>query len=163
MAYDTSRRKAPLYRKHNKTAYYFNGNTGGDYRDDRHTKLAKRDELNEVSRQGMKGKTERGMDYTPLFRFLLPKVGEDWDAVHSEAVSRLDKQEPIFWMVAIHESEKRERVLMGESTYWSGLYVDENNLLQKVNPDLSVDDIHPGCKCCTHTFNGELVTNKCQD
>lgn len=163
MAYDTGRGKAPLYRKENKTAYGFKGNRGDDYCNSRHTKQTRQDTLNEVSRLGMKGKVERGRDYTPLFRFLLSKVGKDWDEVHSEAVSRLDKKAPIFWMVAIHEAEKRELVCMSESAYWSGLYVDENNILQKVNPELTIHDIYPYCACCTHTFNGELVTNKYDD
>ena len=50
---------------------------------------------------------QNGLDYTPLFRFLLSKVGQDWDAVHSEAVARLDRQEPIYWMVALKEADKR--------------------------------------------------------
>lgn len=31
-------------------------------------------------------------DDTPLFRFLLSRVSQDWPAVHAEAVSRLDRE-----------------------------------------------------------------------
>lgn len=150
--------KAPLYRKDNKTARGYRGDKGGDYRHARHTKQAHLDEQNEITRQSIKSKVERGRDYTPLFRFLLSRVGKDWDDVYSEAISRLDKKEPVFWMVALHEEDRRETVRLGESSYWSGLYVDDSNLLQKVNPDFTKEDFCPYCTCCTHTFNGEVVT-----
>ncbi len=102
----------------------------------------------------MHGKHRRGLDYTPLFKFLLSKVGSDWNDVFSEAVARLDRPEPIFWLVALNEHEKREYVLMGESTYYSGLYVDTEGRLRVVNPELGPEDITPLCSCCTHTFNG---------
>lgn len=103
----------------------------------------------------MNGKRQRGLDYTPLFRFLLSKVGSDWNSVHQEAVSRLDKPEPIFWLVALHEYEKKDFVRMGESSYFSGLYVNEQGLLEIVNPDLGPEKMAPLCRCCTHTFNGK--------
>ncbi|WP_244657907.1 hypothetical protein [Pseudomonas fluorescens] len=78
-----------------------------------------------------------GFDYTPLFRFLLAKVGQPWDKVFSEANARLDRPEPVFWMVALHENDKDEYVRIGESSYYSGLWVDEAGLLQKVNPKLT--------------------------
>ncbi len=149
--------KEPLYRKDNKTPYNYRGNTGGHYRHTRHTKKVEGFEGNRMS---MKSGEQRGVDYTPLFRFLLSKIGQDWSKVHSEAVSRLDKPDPIWWMVAIDESDKKERVRIGESSLWSGLYVDENNLLQKVNPNYTVNEVYPSCPCCTCTFNGSVVTNK---
>lgn len=160
MAAYSGKQKEPLYRKDNKTAYGFRGDKGGDYRHSRHTKATKQDKLNEVSRQSIKSNVERGRDYTPLFRFLLSRVGENWDDVYSEAVSRLDKKDPIFWIVALFPEKQREMVRVGESAYWSGLYVDEDNLLQIVNPHFTVDDLHPFCTCCTHTFNGVVVTNR---
>ena len=104
----------------------------------------------------MFGKKERGLDYTPLFRFLLSKVGCKWDEVFSEAKSRLDKTEPIFWLEALNEPEKKDYVRMGEASYYSGLYVDENGVLQITNPDLKASDMKPFCNCCTHTFNGKV-------
>ena len=46
-----------------------------------------------------------GYDYTPLFKFLLSRAGKNWDDVYSEAISRLDQEEPIWWMVAPDLSE----------------------------------------------------------
>jgi hypothetical protein len=102
----------------------------------------------------MHGKSRRGLDYTPLFRFLLSRVGSEWSSVHREAIARLDRPDPIFWLVARHEHERREMVRVGESTYYSGLYVDEGGILQLVDPDLRARDLAPYCTCCTHTLNG---------
>jgi len=102
----------------------------------------------------MSARQKRGLDYTPLFKFLLSKVGSDWNAVHKEAISRLDKPEPIFWLVALHEHERKDFVRMGESSYFSGLYVNEQGLLALVNPNLGPEKMAPLCQCCTHTFNG---------
>jgi len=104
----------------------------------------------------MSGTKHRELDYTPLFKFLLSKVGTDWNEVFSEAKSRLDRQGPIFWIVALHENEKRDYVRIGESTYFSGLFVDNNGVLQLVNPMLKALDMKPFCSCCTHTFNGKV-------
>lgn len=139
-------RKEPLYRKVNTRARHIHHNFGSEARYDRNTKKG--------MNKSMKKDVERGLDYTPLYRFLLSKVGKNWDEVHSEAVSRLDHEDPIYHLVARHEAEKKDSVRCGESAYYSGLYVDENNTLQKVNPDLKNEDFFPGCHCCTHTFNG---------
>jgi hypothetical protein len=155
LAVTMNRKKEPLYRKENKvslsTKYYVR--TGGEYRHQRHTKAALADERTHQSMNSGK----YGYDYTPLFRFLLSKVGQDWDEVFSEAKSRLDKTEPVFWMVALHEHERREVVRLGESSYFSGLYVDDEGLLQKVNPELETFDpgfIYPGE---TISFNGKAI------
>lgn len=84
-----------------------------------------------------------GFDYTPLFRFLLSKVGENWADVHSEAVARLDREEPIAWMVAASYSEGSPFFQAGESSYFSGLYVDEHNILAVVDPGLTADTMRP--------------------
>lgn len=149
--------KAPLYRKENKRAVHYRGDIGGEYRYSRNTKKQKEGEF---THQGMKQGKQRGLDYTPLFKFLLSKVGKNWDEIHSEAVSRLDKEDPIFIMVAIKDEDKKGSFRYGESTYYSGLFVDENHILQKVKPELSINDFYPKCTCCTHTFNGIVVTNK---
>ena len=152
-----SSRKEPLYRKVNTCTRMVHHNSGGDYRHDRNTKA----ELNsEEIHRPMHAKVQRGLDYTPLFRFLLSKVGKDWTQVQSEAVSRLDKTEPLYWMVALNEDDKEDYVRLGENSYYSGLYVDENNLLQKVNPDFKPESVYVGCTCCTHTFNGNVVSVK---
>jgi len=64
----------------------------------------------------------RGLDYTPLYRFLLSKVGADWDDVHSEAVSRLDEEYPIFFVVALREDERTPYFYGGETACFSGLF-----------------------------------------
>ena len=148
-------RKAMLFRKVNTTAHGVHHRFGGDFRDDR-----KRDELSksEATRLGMHGNKRRGLDYTPLFRFLLSKVGEDWNEVYAEAISRLDRPEPIFWMVALRPDDEHPYVRTGESSYFSGLRVDEQGKLQLVDSLIGPGTIAPLCKCCTHTFNGVRFT-----
>ena len=158
-----NRKKDPLYRKENKLALHYRGDTGGEYRHSRNTKRNK--ESDEI-RSSMKGKKQRGRDYTPLFRFLLSKVGKKWDEVYSEAVSRLDREDPIFWMVYLEEpahdihhpeGKMNGSFRAGESSYYSKLRVDENGILQYVNPDLTINDFVKSCDCCTHTFNGKII------
>lgn len=108
----------------------------------------------------MHGTKRRGLDYTPLFKFLLSKVGADWDSIYSEAVARLDRPEPIFWLVALHEEDRREVVRLGDRSYYSGLYVDAARVLRVVNPDLAPEDLAPSCTCCTHTFNGARYSHR---
>ena len=147
-----NREKPKLYRKVNTKAKAVPHNFGGDFKDSRNSK---RETLQQVSGT-MFGKKERGLDYTPLFKFLLSKVGNNWNEVFSEAKSRLDKQEPIFWAVALNEEEKKDYIRVGESTYFSGLFIDNNDVLQLVNPNLKAVDMKPFCNCCTHTFNGKI-------
>jgi hypothetical protein len=104
----------------------------------------------------MASKKLRGLDYTPLFRFLISKVETDWDTVFSEATSRLDKQEPIFWIVALDQNKKEEYVRTGESSYFSGMYVDDVGKLQLTNADLTAKEMTPLYNCCTHTLNGKI-------
>lgn len=138
--------KEPLFRKVNTKARGCHHKRGGDYSRERGTKNPQ-----EKMKQGV----ARGLDYTPLFKFLLSKVGQDWDKVHSEAVSRLDRNtEAISWI--LDPSRDFFRV---ENAYFNTLKVDENNLLQKVNPTLSVTDFAPDCHCCTHSFNGKAIPN----
>ncbi len=144
--------KEPLYRKVNTKARGVHHNKGSDFK---YVRNKKQETLEQV-KGTMFGKKERGLDYTPLFRFLLSKVGRNWDEVFSEAKSRLDKTDPIFWIVALQESDKKEYVGVGESSYFSGMYIDEDNLLQLVNPDLKAADLKPFCSCCTHTLNGKV-------
>ena len=143
-------RKKPLYRKVNTRARGVHHNFGGDYRHSR----------NKAHAAGMRRGAQRGLDYTPLFQFLLSKVGCDWDDVFSEAVSRLDKKEPIFWMVAMSREQADDYIAVGESSLFSGLYVDEQNRLQITAPEIDEHTLEPTCACCTHTFNGVPFTRK---
>ncbi|MET3181466.1 UNVERIFIED_ORG: hypothetical protein ABIC43_004635 [Variovorax guangxiensis] len=147
--------KEPLYRKVNTRASNVRHRFGGDYRHERNTKDSMR---SEATRSAMHGKNQRGLDYTPLFRFLLSKIGADWDSVHSEAVSRLDRPEPIFWLVALRDDQRQDVVRVGDSSYFSGLFVDDEGKLQVVNPTLGPEQMVPSCPCCTHTFNGVRFT-----
>ena len=142
--------KEPLYRKVNTRARNVHHNFGGDFK---YSKSKKQETLEQITGT-MYGKKERGLDYTPLFRFLLSKVGLQWNEIFSEAKSRLDKTEPIFWLVALNEDDKQEVIRVGESTYFSGMFVDEKGILQLANPGLKLTDLKHYCECCTHTFNG---------
>jgi len=147
-----NREKKPLYRKVNTRARGVRHNLGGDFKYSRSTK---RDSIEQV-KGSMHGKQERGLDYTPLFKFLLSKVGQDWNVVFSEAKSRLNKTEPIYWLVAMNQDEREDYIRTGESTYFSGMFVDENGKLQLVNPNLQAKNMKPFCDCCTHTLNGKI-------
>ncbi len=147
-----NKEKAKLFRKVNTRTHGVHHDFGDDFKNTRNGK----GEMLEQTKGKMSGRKERGLDYTPLYRFLLSKVGSDWDEVFSEAKSRLDKTEPIFGMVALNENEKKDFVRIGESSYFSGLYVDGNKILQLSNPLLKAKDMEPFCSCCTHTFNGKL-------
>jgi hypothetical protein len=147
------RTKSPLYRSVNTRTHGVHHGDGGEYRWSRHVRKE-----NRSTRGSMHSGGRQGRDYTPLFRFLLARVGDDWSEVYSEAVSRLDRPDPIFWMVARSEHDKKPYVRIGESSYYSGLYVDENNRLRRVDPDLTVEAMEPLCSCCTHTFNGVPFT-----
>lgn len=146
-----SEKKPLLYRSVNTRPHGVHHGSHCAYRYERHTKSEKSSLSN---RGSMHSHQRHGFDYTPLFRFLLSKVGQPWDKVFSEANTRLDRTEPVFWMVALHESDKDEYVRLGDSSYYSGLWVDAAGLLQKVNPQLTSEQMTPNCNCCTHTFNG---------
>jgi hypothetical protein len=149
--------KEPLYRRVNTRARFVDHYHGGDYRHQRNTKTER---VSALTRASMGGRTRRGLDYTPLFRFLLGRIGADWDEVRDEAAARLDSPDPIYWLVARQAHERRDYVRIGESSYYSGLYVDDDNRLQVVKPELRPDDLEPRCPCCTHTFNGVRFTRK---
>ena len=144
-------RNSLLYRSVNTRTHGVKHGMGGEFRYDRNSKSSK---SSEAVRASMHGRLKHGRDYTPLFRFLLSKVGEPWDRVFAEAKSRLDTTEPIFWLVARCEEQRKEFVRVGESSYFSGLFVDGEGTLQLVNSNLRAKDMEPFCTCCTHTLNG---------
>jgi hypothetical protein len=158
--------KEPLYRKVNTKARGCHHRLGTDAKYDRNTK--------EGIQRSMKSGVRRGLDYTPLFKFLLSKVGKKWDEVYQEAQSRLDSEEPIFWMVDLDREDSRKwpsnipeetkKRFNGSfpyhNSYYSLLIVDEEGVLQIKDPSLKNQDIVPHCPCCTHTFNGKPLVNK---
>ena len=155
-------RKEPLYRKVNTKAHNVHHNIGKDASRDRNTK-------NGMSTK-MKRHVERGLDYTPLYRFLHSKVGQNFDKVYSESVSRLDSPDAINHIVldptnlkdVLQKGGLRPFVISGESSYYSSMFVDRNGDLQFVDPSLKNEDFAPGCTCCTHTFNGKPFLRKYQ-
>jgi len=147
--------KPPLFRKVNTTARGVHHRFGGDFAEQRNGKS--RGDA-EAKRLPMHGGVRRGLDYTPLFKFLLSRVGSTWSEVHAEAISRLDRPEPISWLVALQAHEEQDYVRTGESSYFSGLRVDDQGRLQLVDPSLGPSSLAPQCPCCTHTFNGVPFT-----
>lgn len=143
--------RKPLYRKVNTRARGVVHRTGGQYRDIRNTKSERGSDQNLGS---MGARIDRGLDYTPLFRFLLASIGRSWNEVRSEALGRLDREEPLYWLVALHGDASRDVVRIGQNSYYSGLFVDEAGLLQVVDPSITSASLTPSCSCCTHTFNG---------
>ena len=152
MAYKDS--KKPLYRKVNTKARGVHHNFGTDYRD---TKSTKR-----VPSTKMKQGVRRGLDYTPLYKFLLSKVGEPYSEVHSEASSRIDRSDypDVINNMVVDSGSDEGYFRYGESTYYSTLYVDKDGLLQLVDPTINPNTFEPFCPCCTHTLNGKIVNKK---
>ena len=146
-------RKEPLYRRVNTRARGVSHGRGGEFRWSRHTRKEDRS-----SRGSMHGQKRHGLDYTPLFKFLLSRVGCPFAKVYREAASRLDRPDPIFWLVARSDDEKQPYVRIGESSYYSGLFVNDDGLLALVDPELRLEDLSPRCACCTHTLNGVVFT-----
>lgn len=151
--------KKPLYRKVNTTARGVHHNFGGDFQTIRQKINASEVDSDVTS---MHKGVRRGLDYTPLFRFLLSQVGHKWDDIYSEAVSRLDRREPILWLVALREDAEQAYVRTGEASYFSGLKVDIEGILRVVDPLAGPGSLVPQCPCCTHTFNGIPFTQRYQ-
>lgn len=159
-AVDMRQHKKPLYRSVNTRTHGVRHGSGSKSKWERNTKAAAK---NQSAQQSMHSGQQHGFDYTPLFKFLLSRVGKSWDEVHSEAVSRLDREEPISWMVAPDLAGGSSFVRLGESSYFSGLYVDDNNILAIVDADLTPESMRPFCACCTHTLNGVRLSTPYSD
>lgn len=128
---------------------------GSDAKYDRNTKKG-------ISKS-MKSNKRRGLDFTPLYMFLISKIGQKWDEIYSEAKSRIPASETEALQNLFHTAtyyEDHGYKTFGEGTMYSTLVVDENGLLQKSMPELSIEHLYPSCSCCTHTFNGKPLTNK---
>ena len=145
----------PLYRKVNTRTHGVAHAHGGDFRTIRHGRAFRDDPLAWTSMQSGR---RRGLDYTPLFRFLLSRVGDDWADVLAAARPRLDREDPIHWMVSLDPDDTRGFFRAGESSYFSALHVDRAGRLQLTDPALDEHALAPSCRCCTHTFNGKRFT-----
>lgn len=155
-----NKQKEPLYRKVNTKARGVWHHKGLDAKHTRNTKdgLTKK----------MKQNVQRGLDHTPLYKFLLSKVGKPWVDTLKEAQSRLDKDEPIYSMVILGDDlskigDTTSGFFNYENSKFSTLIVDENGLLQKMKPELKNEDFYPSCSCCTFTFNGTVLKNTMED
>lgn len=153
-----NREKENLYRKDNKKALHYHGPKGDSFCYSRNTK-----EMREFEGTHLAISSKRlGRDYTPLYKFLLANIGNNWDDVFSEAKSRLDSSEPIFYMVHLiprkHTFRDEIEVVsrLGESTYYSTLTVNDDGILIKL--DENALPPAPRCTCCTHTFNGVIYS-----
>ncbi len=141
----------PLYRKVNTTAHRVRHNHGGEYRD----QATRGGDLEALPlHESMQGSQRRGLDYTPLFKFLLSKAGQPWASVLAEASRRIDRPDPIYWLVRSAPEASANYVRVGESSYYSALHVDDHGILRISDPSLGPSSLAPGCRCCTHTFNG---------
>lgn len=128
---------------------------GGHYRWERHTKRTKLEIKNEVRHARMRGNKQClsfGVydDYTPLYMFLEKSVGRVWSDVWKEALEKSagNYQEIQLLVCNINKNGLRNpgRVVgrdgikysyrrIGESSYYTNLIVDENGILQKINPN----------------------------
>lgn len=147
--------KPPLYRKVNKRMH--NGwswyKIVGKKRY-RYERGKKQDVLPEHSPIKKHNSYRTGYDYTPLIKFLHANVGQPWNEVYRECVSRLDSPKPLTWMVV----NVNERGLVvnnhfgtdlpkwcsegGEESYWSALWVDDEGILQFVDKDFTIMDVY---------------------
>lgn len=145
--------KKPLYRKINKKTH--NGWAWYDYpkaryRFDRGKKQDHLPEHQSIKRKNQFSSWGSGYDYTPLFKFLHAHVGQAWNPVFQECLSRLDQPAPITWMVVNvnerglvvdrHPNEELSPYFRcGAESYWSALWVDEDGILQYVDKDYTIE------------------------
>ena len=123
-------REKPLYRKVNTKAANVHHGFGKDFKNSRNTKKSSGNKM----KQGVK----RGLDYTPLYKYLLKQVGGNWDEIYSKIKSRILDDDCIWYMVAKNKEEASETCGISESTYFSGLFINEQGILEITNPDLNI-------------------------
>jgi hypothetical protein len=61
------------------------------------------------------------------------------------ALHAIGDRNPIFWLVAVGSAPRRPVVWIGESSRYSGLYVDDTNRLSVVDPTLGPEKLTPTC------------------
>lgn len=156
-----SNRHKSLVRKVNTTAHGVrHGQTKKDY-----SQLRNRSVEDPVKTKMTSG-VEHGLDYTPLIMFLIKHTGEKWDDVKSKIKNRVPNLSVLDWFVFEEESEiefdniRYHYQRVGESSFYSAMYVSESGILKKVNELFNVESLPITCSCCTHTFNGKVSKNK---
>ena len=133
----------PLYRKVNRKCMHCYETKHVRFKWQRHTKGEKELLDEEVTHGKMKKRAgafffANAYDYTPLFKYLLKCVGEDVDVVFHKVCKRIKDRSMFDTMVSRKPKEElSDYFRYGECTYFSQLYVDEDNKIQKVNPQLS--------------------------
>lgn len=151
------KKSEPLYRKEKKTGlsthYYVI--TGGDYR---HTRNSKKQKQFDGHKQPMNS-GKWGVDYTPLYRYLLSKVGQIWDEVYSEVCKRLpvEHRQAINYMVVTDTNEPEPYFRYGENSYFSTLTI-KDGILVKVDGEKSfIPPSRIKSVCNTYSFNGKII------
>lgn len=103
-------------------------------------------------------KDVRQLDFTPLYKYLQSKVGEDYDTVYSNVVERIPRnQRGVIDYIVMADNTGDGVARLGESTYFRTLYVDENNKLQFVNKDYK-QTVSKWCYMDTTTLDGKTIT-----
>lgn len=105
------------------------------------------------------------LDYTPLFQFLLSKDGKPWNEIWKECLERVDRPDPILWMVQgiringlpdNKPGEYKKCFRYGEGTYFSTMYVDDSGILRIVDKDYVCGPSYEEERRWGETFNGNL-------
>ena len=159
-----------LYTKLNKNThlyeYYYN-TTKNRYRYNRHAK-----DIDKTNKKNHKSNTNSSYstiyDYSPLYKFLLKNVGNNWSEIFRVCQSKLNDVEPITKMVI--NVNTRGLVIdnvdikninqytpyfkSGPNTCFSTLYVDENDIIQYVDKLFEIKKSRYFNE--TLTFNGHI-------
>lgn len=158
-----SDKKKKLYRERNFRQRWDEYNYHPKYSWKRHSKQAMKDLENEITHEGMTkskhGDQGEGYDYTPMFKFVLKHIGEDVDKIYSEVCRRTNERGKYLFNVLVSRKPKDELnplLRLGETSFWSQLYVDENNKIQKVEPNMQGAWITYGGQW-GQSFNGKSV------
>ncbi|PCJ56316.1 MAG: hypothetical protein COA79_19295 [Planctomycetota bacterium] len=136
-----------LYRKVNTKARGVWHLKGPKYKHSRNAKSENKSRMTQGHR--------RGLDYTPLYNYLISKVGQPWEDIYSFALPRVECEDFIFRIVSIDKDLAEEYICVGENSYYSVLLVDSEGVLEFANPKIDHHSLTPDCSCCTHSFNGK--------
>ncbi len=98
--------KKPLYQKVNPTAHGVYHHIGGNFSEARN----QTNSIDAPMSQSLRKGARRGLGDTPLFRFLLSRVGRHWNGTFSVAVGRFDQNATTFWLVALREEDAQDYV-----------------------------------------------------